>query len=80
MATLETLFEVEIQDKLREALKRHRKAANLSQRSLARELGQAHSFVNKVESGGQRLDVSQFIRWCYCCSASPADVMREVSD
>ena len=45
-------------------LKRARKSKEVSMRALGEQLGQPHSFVQKVESGERRLDVVEFVWYC----------------
>lgn len=45
-------------------LKDARKSKKVSMRTLGAELGQPHSFVQKVESGERRLDVVEFVWYC----------------
>jgi transcriptional regulator with XRE-family HTH domain len=56
---------------LREELRRLRAAAGLSQRDLAAELGVAHSWVAKVESGERRIDLVEFLWFAAACEADP---------
>ncbi len=57
-----------------------RKAARLTQQSLADRLGTPQSFVSKYEHGERRLDVAEFIAIVYAMGADPCEVMRKVVD
>jgi transcriptional regulator with XRE-family HTH domain len=63
---------------LRKLLLNIRLQARLTQIELAEKLGRGQSFVSKVESGEQYLDVLEFVFWCEACGASPASVITEV--
>jgi len=61
------------------ALKEARHEAGLSQRALAKALGQQPSWVAKVEIGERRLDVVEFLRVCRALKRDPAAILKRVS-
>jgi transcriptional regulator with XRE-family HTH domain len=63
---------------LREELRRLRAAAGLSQRDLAAELGVAHSWVAKVESGERRIDLVEFLWFAAACKTDPIAAVRRI--
>jgi transcriptional regulator with XRE-family HTH domain len=63
---------------LRAELRRLRTAADLSQRELAAELGVAHSWVAKVESGERRLDLVEFLWFAAACGADPLAALKRI--
>lgn len=56
---------------IRDALKRIREKAGLSQRELCRRLGREHTFISKCELGERRLDIAEFYWICKACNTSP---------
>lgn len=62
---------VEILGKMRSA----RRAARLTQESLAFRLGQPQSYVSKIESGERRIDVVELIDLCAALGVTLADVL-----
>jgi transcriptional regulator with XRE-family HTH domain len=63
---------------LREELRRLRTGAGLSQRELAAELGVAHSWVAKVESGERRVDLIEFLWFVAACQADPVAAIKRL--
>ena len=55
-----------------------RKAAGLSQRQLAANIGVVHSLVGKVEQGERRLDPIELVLYCRGMRADPCDLIREI--
>lgn len=49
-----------------------RKAADLTQRELAKQLGREHSFVARIELGERRVDLMEFYAICQVCKTSPS--------
>ena len=49
-----------------------RKESRVSQRELARRLGKTQSYVSKMESGQQRIDVLEFLDYARGIGAEPA--------
>ena len=52
-----------------------RREAKVSQRELARRLGKTQSYVSKIESGQQRLDVLEFLDFARAINVEPAMLM-----
>lgn len=48
-------------------LKRMREAANLSQRQLAEQVGHSQGWVNKIETGQRKIDLSVADVWARAC-------------
>jgi len=60
-------------------LREARRETGLSQRALAKRLGQHPSWVAKVEIGERRLDVVEFLRVCRALKRDPAAILKRVS-
>jgi len=56
---------------IRDALKKAREKADLTQRELCRKLGREHTFISKCELGERRIDIAEFYWICKACNASP---------
>lgn len=56
---------------IREALKRVRESAKLTQRELCRRLEREHTFISKCELGERRVDIAEFYWICKACHADP---------
>ena len=57
-------------------LREMRSRAGLTQRALALKLRVTHVFVHKSEIGERRVDITEFIDWCYACGADPEQEFR----
>ena len=55
-----------------------RRESKVSQRKLARLLGKTQSYVSKVESGQQRLDVLEFLDYSRAIGKEPALLMLKL--
>lgn len=55
-----------------------RKKLGLSQRMLAERLGVIYSLTGKVETGDRRLDVVEFVEYCYALELDPQEVLYEL--
>lgn len=56
-----------------------RKAARLTQSSLAKILGVDQSFISKVERGERRLDAIELIFYCRALGENPANFIELLS-
>lgn len=54
-------------------LKACRKSRKISMRAVAKELGVAHTWVNKVEQAERRLDIAEYVRLCKVLKIDPHD-------
>jgi len=61
-----------------EKLVEARKAAGLTQKQVADELGRPQSFVAKYEGGERRLDVVEFLEIAKLISADPHAIIRGI--
>lgn len=52
-------------------LKNARKEQGLSMRVMAEQLGEPHSFIQKVESIERKLDVYEFVQYCEVLKLDP---------
>ena len=66
------------QAEFREAIKKARKEAGLTQVILAGRLGRPQSFVSKYESGERRLDVVEFLEVARAVGFNPARFLAEL--
>lgn len=64
--------------RLRDILKRERKAAGLRQSDLAKQTGRSQAYISKFENGDLRLDVVDFVRFCETIGCDPHKVMDEM--
>lgn len=64
--------------KLCQWLRARREEKGLKTRELATILGIQHSKVVRVEGGGQRLDVVEFVTWCVALDANPRDIIGQL--
>lgn len=65
--------------KLREILKRERKAAGLRQQDVAEKTNRSQEYVSKFERGGLRLDVIDFLKFCEAIGCSPFEVISDLT-
>ena len=63
---------------LRELFITQRKSLGLSQRALAERLGVIYSVVGKIETGDRRLDVIEFMEYCYALELNPQNVIKQL--
>jgi transcriptional regulator with XRE-family HTH domain len=56
-------------------LRRERERSGLTQRQLAKKLGQSQSYVSKIEQGELRLDVIQLRRLCHLMGTTLAEMV-----
>lgn len=66
--------------KLREILRRERRAAGLRQSDLAERTGRSQAYISKFEKGDLRLDVVDFVRICTVIGCDVVDVLAETFD
>lgn len=59
-------------------LKERRKAAGLSQATLADRLGRAQTFVSKYERGERRLDLVEFLDIASTLNLDPCRIIRQL--
>lgn len=64
--------------KLREALRRARNEAGMTQAALAEMLDRPQSFVAKYEGGERQLDVVDLVEICDVLGLSPVDVVASI--
>lgn len=64
---------------VRAELKAAREGADLSQRSLAKQLGIPHSWVAKVEAGERRIDIVELCWFLKACEADVSGVLERLS-
>ena len=66
--------------KLREILKRERKAAGLRQQDVADKTNRSQEYISKFERGGLRLDVIDLLQLCKAIGYDPIDVILELEN
>jgi transcriptional regulator with XRE-family HTH domain len=59
-------------------LAERRVAAGVRQADLARALGRTQSYVSKVESGDQHIDVVEFIQYVTAIGVDPIKILRVI--
>lgn len=67
-------------DVFRQRMAAARKAANLTQATLAQFLNKPQSFVAKYENGERRLDVIEFLLVARVIGIDPCDILRAVEE
>ncbi len=55
-----------------------RRAADLTQKDLAKRLGKPQSFVSKYERRERRLDVVEFVMIAQAIGIAPSGIVREI--
>jgi len=65
-------------DALRFWLKKERQRQKLSLRDIAKITGQHHSIYGKLEQGGRRIDVIEFVEYCSVLKIDPKEGIDEV--
>ena len=63
---------------LREWLANARTAQGLTIRELGERLDIHHSVIGKIESGGRKLDVIEYVKYCEALGVNPADGLAAV--
>ena len=63
---------------LREWLVNARSTCGLTIRELGERLDTHHSIVGKIESGGRKLDVIEFVKYCQALGVNPADGLKAI--
>jgi transcriptional regulator with XRE-family HTH domain len=59
-------------------LRQLRVDAGFTQRELAKKMRVSHIFIHTSETGGRRVDVTEFMDWCLACSVQPVDAIRKL--
>jgi len=65
-------------DHLRKLLVVARKLRNVTQREIARRMGQPRSFVGKIENGTRGIDVVEFVAWSKAAGVNPHRVLAKL--
>ena len=55
-----------------------RKKRNLTQREIARRMGQPPSFVGKIENGTRGIDVVEFVAWSKAAEIKPQMILTKL--
>jgi transcriptional regulator with XRE-family HTH domain len=63
---------------LRKLLAIARKKRGLTQREIARRMGQPPSFVGKIENGTRGIDVVEFVAWSKAADTKPQMVLTKL--
>ena len=56
-------------------LRQWREGAGLTQRDLAKRLGESPSYVHKSETCERRMDALEFAKWCRACGLDPSEAI-----
>ncbi|MCL2645988.1 MAG: helix-turn-helix domain-containing protein [Phycisphaerales bacterium] len=64
--------------KLQPFLKKMREDAGLSQQALGRKLRRPQNWVFRSETGGRRVDVTEFTAWAVACGVDPIKAYQEI--
>lgn len=60
-------------------LREMRERAGLTQRDLAIRLKKPQSWVARCETAGRRVDVAEWVEWCYGCGIDPKKSLDDLS-
>ena len=60
-------------------LREMREQAGLTQRELAKRIGQSQWWVARSETGSRRLDVAEFIEFSVGCGVKPAEAIESLA-
>jgi transcriptional regulator with XRE-family HTH domain len=60
-------------------LREMREKAGLTQRQLAGKIDQTQWWVARSKTGSRRLDVAEFVEFCFGCGVEPTEALRELS-
>jgi len=55
-----------------------RESARLTQRELAHRLGKPQSWVARCETANRRVDVAEWIEWCFGCGIAPKVALEDL--
>lgn len=55
-----------------------REARGITQKEVARRLGQPQSYVSKIEMGERRLDVLEYLRFMHAIEGEPHALLRDL--
>ncbi len=55
-----------------------RKAAGMSQRDLAAAVGREQNYIARIETGGRRVDLVEFVVLCRACNVDPIQASAEL--
>jgi len=68
----------EHQARLRRLLAIARKVRNLTQRDIARRMGQPRSFIGKIENGTRGVSVVEFVEICRAIGTDPRRILTKL--
>jgi transcriptional regulator with XRE-family HTH domain len=60
-------------------LREMREKAGLTQRQLASKIDQTQWWVARSETGSRRLDIAEFVEFCFGCGVEPTEALKELS-
>lgn len=55
-----------------------REQAGLNQRELAERLNKPQSWVARCETAGRRVDVAEWVEWCFGCRVDPKTALDDL--
>ena len=67
-----------IYEKVPAHLRELREAAGLTQRDLAKRLSKPQSWVARCETAARRVDVAEWVEWCFGCSTDPREALADL--
>lgn len=59
-------------------LRAMRERVGLTQRDLAGRLRKPQSWVARCETSGRRVDVAEWVEWCFGCGVDPRDALDDL--
>jgi hypothetical protein len=57
-----------------------REGAGMTQRALALRLKKPQSWVARCETTGRRVDVAEWLEWCFGCGVDPRKALEDLID
>lgn len=64
--------------KVPEHLRELRETASLTQRELAARLRKPQSWVARCESAARRVDLAEWVEWCFGCGVEPRSALDDL--
>lgn len=60
-------------------LRRLREGAGLTQRELSVKIKKPQSWVARCETSGRRVDVAEWVEWCFACGTNPKAALDDLA-
>lgn len=67
-----------IYEKVPSHLRNLREQVGVTQRDLAERLRKPQSWVARCETAGRRVDVAEWVEWCFACGVDPKNALDDL--